>query len=240
MSNLRLIIASTSTVFGSGYLEYLRPELINHFQDIDEILFIPFAQPGGISMDDYTEHARSYFRQIGIKIRGIHSENNSIDLVKNAQGIFVGGGNSFILINELHKSKLIDPIRKLLLSGKPYLGTSAGSNILGPSIMTTNDMPIVYPPSFKALNLVPFLINPHFVTPDVRSKHMGETRDMRIKEFLHFNKKRVVGLREGSYFILKDGILSLKGTESARVFQFGIEPIELGSGQNFQFLLSNT
>ena len=240
MNNLRLLIASTSTVFGSGYLEYLRPELITHFQGIDEILFIPFAQPGGISMDEYTEHARSYFKQIGIKIRGIHSDKNRNGLVENAQGVFVGGGNSFVLINELHKLKLIDPIRKLLLSGTPYLGTSAGSNILGPSIMTTNDMPIVYPPSFKSLSMVPFLINPHFITPDGKSKHMGETRDTRIKEFLHFNKKRVVGLREGSYFILKDGILSLKGTESVRVFQFGSEPKELTPGNDFQFLLSET
>lgn len=201
------------------------------------MLFIPYARPGGISHDDYTDVARSFFQKIEIEVTGIHTYNDSVESVSSAKGIFVGGGNTFVLLNELYKNRVLGPLRNTLINGTPYLGTSAGANILGPSIRTSNDMPIVYPPSFDALNVVPFQINPHYIDVEIHSKHMGETRETRIREFLKFNSISVTGIREGSYFMIKDGRISLGGDKSIRLFPPVGEPLELGLDQDIQFLL---
>ena len=172
-----IIIASTSTIHKSNYLEYLTEELKVLFKNASTILFIPYARPSGISYKDYTIIARSAFHEIGKKIKGIHEYENPVEAVKNADGIFVGGGNTFVLIYQLYKNNLIDILKQSVNNGTPYLGTSAGSNICGLTIKTTNDMPIVYPPNFNALGLVPFNINPHYLDPDSSSTHMGETRE---------------------------------------------------------------
>lgn len=222
-----IIIASTSTLHGSGYLEYILDDLELFFKDVKEIIFIPYARPGGISHDEYTEKAKEAFSKINISVTGLHTFDNPNKAIKNAEGIFVGGGNTFVLTNQLYKNNLIDVLKKAINNGTRYIGTSAGSNICGLTIKNTNDMPIIYPPSFNALALVPFNINPHYLDPDLNSKHMGETRETRIKEFHHFNTHPVVGLREGSWLYVKDDSITLKGALTARVFEYNKQPYEV-------------
>lgn len=223
----QIIIASTSTVHGGQYLDYLLLTLKIHFKDTEEVIFIPYARPSGITHDQYTQKASEAFNKIEKKLIGLHTFNNPKEAVKNAKGIFVGGGNTFVLVNALYKFNLIETLQDAIKNGTPYLGTSAGSNICGLTMNTTNDMPIVYPPSFKTLGFVPFNINPHYLDPDPNSKHMGETRETRIKEFHQFNTQPVVGLREGSWIEVKDDNLQLKGSLQARIFEHNQEPYEI-------------
>lgn len=233
--NYKVLLASTSTLHKDIYLGYLLPELTKLYKDVDEVLFIPFARPGGISHDEYTEKANTAFAKIGKTCVGIHTFKDPIQAIKKAKGIFTGGGNSFVLLNALYKYDLISILKEQLNKGIPYLGTSAGSNICGKSIKTTNDMPIVYPPSFEALGIVPYSINPHYLDPIVDSTHMGETRETRIKEFLIYNDEAVIGLREGSWLELKNDTIVLKGNHSARFFyKNAIE--EVVSGFDFNTL----
>ena len=222
-----LIIASTSTIHGSDYLEYLLDELSVFFKLVDDILFIPYARPSGISHDDYTNKVQEAFLKINKTIKGIHEFENPVEAVTQAKAIFIGGGNTFVLLNQLYKNQLMEPLKKAVQNGTPYLGTSAGSNICGLTINTTNDMPIIYPPSFKALGLVPFNINPHYLDPIPNNKHMGETRETRIKEFHEFNTQPVIGLREGSWLRVKDDSIILKGRLSARIFEYNKTPFEV-------------
>ena len=232
----KIIIASTSTVHGSGYLEYLLPELELFYKNTGTIIFVPYARPGGISCDMYTETASKAFKKINKTVKGLHEFSDPINAVSNAEGIFVGGGNTFVLINQLYKNNLIKPLQNAVMSGVPYLGTSAGSNICGLTINTTNDMPIVYPTSFNTLALVPFNINPHYLDPDLNSTHMGETRETRIQEFHKFNTQPVIGLREGSYLNVKGDEIILKGRHSARIFTYNNKPFELETNSNFSFI----
>lgn len=214
----KIIIASTSTLHNGEYLEYLLPNLKLHFKDVTEILFIPYARPSGISHEDYTSKVAQAFSKINISVRGIHEFENPIEAVEQAQGIFTGGGNTFLLVSQLYKNNVILAIEKVVKNGTPYLGTSAGSNICGLTMGTTNDMPIVYPPSFQTLGFVPFNINPHYLDPIEGSTHMGETRETRINEFHQFNSQPVVGLREGSWLEVMGDSIKLKGNLTARIF----------------------
>lgn len=231
-----IIIASTSTIHGSGYLEYLLDELQVHFKSTNEILFIPYARPGGISHDDYTKTVSKAFQSIGKTVKGIHEFDNPEEAVQNASGIFVGGGNTFVLVSQLYKNNVLSAIQSAIENGTPYLGTSAGSNICGLTMNTTNDMPIVYPPSFKTFGLVPFNINPHYLDPIEGSTHMGETRETRIKEFHAFNSQPVIGLREGSWIEVKGNKLTLKGKLDARIFEYNKAPYEIGTNTDLSFL----
>ncbi|MBP0904477.1 dipeptidase PepE [Mariniflexile gromovii] len=222
-----LIIASTSTIHGSGYLEYILEELAVFFKNSNSILFIPYARPGGISHDDYTKIVAEAFAKINKTVKGIHEFENPTEAIEHAQAIFVGGGNTFVLTYHLYKNNLIETLQTAVKNGTPYLGTSAGSNICGLTIKTTNDMPIVYPPSFNALAFVPFNINPHYLDPDTNSTHMGETRETRIKEFHNFNTPPVIGLREGSWLQVEDNSIILKGTLNARIFEYNKAPYEV-------------
>src|SRR5690606_28804349 len=153
----------------------------------------------GITHDEYTEVARKGFGKIGKRIRGIHTFEDPKEAIRRAEAVFTGGGNTFLLVTQLYKNGVMQPLRQAVLDGTLYFGTSAGANITGLTMQTTNDMPIVYPPSFKTLGLVPFNINPHYLDPDTGSRHMGETRETRIKEFHRINTQPVIGLREGSW-----------------------------------------
>lgn len=222
-----IIIASTSTLHGGEYLDYLLPELQSFFSNVKELLFIPYARPSGISHDDYTKKVSEAFAKINISVKGIHEFENPVTAIENAQGIFTGGGNTFLLVSQLYKNNVIDMLEKVAKNGTPYLGTSAGSNICGLTMSTTNDMPIVYPPSFRTLGFVSFNINPHYLDPIEGSTHMGETRETRINEFHHFNPQPVVGLREGSWLEVKGDSVKLKGTLTARIFKRNETPIEV-------------
>lgn len=213
-----IILASTSTLYGGGYLEYLMPELKQHFAGCDEVIFIPYARPGGISHDEYTAKASSAFSKIDIRIRGLHEFSNPKQAIATAKGIFTGGGNTFLLVNQLYEFDLMQSLRLAVTNGCHYLGTSAGSNIAGVTMKTTNDMPIIHPPSFDTLGIVPFNINPHYIEADGGKEHMGETRETRINEFHTLNNEPVIGLREGSWIEVKGEAIFLRGTLSAKMF----------------------
>lgn len=232
----KLIIASTSTLHGGSYLEYILPTLKLHFENCQEIIFIPYARPGGITHDEYTQKVAETFKTINISVKGLHEFDNPIEALEKAQGIFTGGGNTFLLVKQLHEKNIMDVLKKVVENGTPYLGSSAGSNITGISMQTTNDMPIVYPPSFKTLGLLPFNLNPHYLDADLQSKHMGETRETRIKEFHAFNDIPVLGLREGSWLEVTGETIILKGNLTARWFTANNEAVELETGTRLGIL----
>ena len=227
---MNIILASTSTLFGGNYLEYLTKEITELFYGIDEIIFIPFARPGGISHDDYTQKAREFFATINIKVKGLHEFEDQKEALNQAKGFFTGGGNTFLLVKELHEKNLMQLLKENIEQGKSYLGCSAGSNIGGLNMKTTNDMPIVYPPSFDTMGLVPFNLNPHYLDPNRELKHNGETRETRIKEFLTQNKIKVVGLREGNWIRKIGDQITVEGIELTRIFENGKEPYEIEPG----------
>lgn len=227
---MNIILASTSTLFGGNYLEYLKSEIQNLFSETNEIIFVPFARPGGISHEEYTKKAREFFTQINIKVKGLHEFEDKIEAVNNAKGIFTGGGNTFLLVKTLHEENLMEVLKENVENGTPYLGCSAGSNIGGLNMKTTNDMPIVYPPSFECMGLVPFNINPHYLDPNPDLKHNGETRETRIKEFLTQNNTKVVGLREGNWIRKIAQKITVEGRELTRIFEKNKEPYEIAPG----------
>ncbi|RRJ91093.1 dipeptidase PepE [Flavobacterium macacae] len=231
-----LIIASTSTLHDGEYLDYLLPELAVHFKDVKTLIFIPYARPSGISHEAYTSKVSEAFAKIHIKVKGIHEFENPAEAIQNAEGIFTGGGNTFLLVSQLYRYNLMSLLTETLKKGTPYLGTSAGSNITGLTMQTTNDMPIIYPPSFQTLGMVPFNLNPHYLDPDANSKHMGETRETRIKEFHQFNSLPVLGLREGSWLDVKGEKIILKGDLQARLFRQNQNPEELPTGSDLSSL----
>ena len=232
----KIIIASTSTLHGGGYLEYILPTLKEHFKGCRSLLFIPYARPGGISHDDYTKKVSDTFATLGVTVKGIHEFENPEEAVSNAEAIFTGGGNTFLLVSQLYKFNVLGAIKQAVQKGTPYLGSSAGSNICGLTMGTTNDMPIVYPPCFRTLGLVPFNINPHYLDPMPDSTHMGETRETRIKEFHHFNTQPVLGLREGSWLEVTGDTITLRGDLQARLFRQNHEPEEIETNTDLSWL----
>ncbi len=230
-----MIVASTSTVYGGEYLDYLMEEISELYKNTDTVIFVPYARPGGMSHDKYTELAARAFKKINKKVIGLHTFDNPIAALKDAGGVFTGGGNTFVLVNSLYRLGLMQPLREAIFNGLPYLGSSAGSNICGTTMMTTNDMPIIYPPSFKTLGVIPFNLNPHYQDTDPTSKHMGETRETRIKEFHTQNTIPVMGLREGSWLRVCNNKIVLKGKFHARVFLQDKEPYEIEPGTEIVF-----
>lgn len=230
-----ILLASTSTLFGEEYLAYLLPELKSFFEGISEIVFIPFARPGGISHDEYTEKVREVFHSLNISVRGLHTFTDPLEAIQQAEGFFTGGGNTFLLVQQLHQLNLMEDLKIALEAGTPYLGTSAGSNIGGLNMKNTNDMPIVYPPDFTTMGLVPFNINAHYLDPDPNSTHNGETRETRIKEFHVFNDTPVVGLREGSWIRVQGEEVTTAGNRPSRIFRPQMAPYELESGSVLRF-----
>lgn len=222
----RLLLASTSTLFGQSYLEYLLPELETFLSGTDTLTFIPYARPGGISHDRYTDLVATALAKINKKVRGLHSYADPVAGIAQAEAIYTGGGNTFLLVQQLYRLRLMPPLKEKIETGMPYFGSSAGSNIAGPSMQTTNDMPIVYPPSFETLGVVNFNLNPHYLDPDPDSTHKGETRDTRIREFHCFNDTPVIGLREGSYIRVDGDRITLEGPGTARIFEAGKTPYE--------------
>ena len=232
-----LLLISTSTTHGTGYLEHAEEEVKALLEGKSSILFIPYARPGGISHQDYTAKVKEAFEPWGISVTGIHAYDNPVKAVQEAEAIFIGGGNTFQLLKGLYSNKLIEPIQERVKKGMPYMGTSAGTNVAGKTIGTTNDMPIVHVKSFDALQLVPFNINPHYLDPIEGSTHMGETRETRIAEFHQLNRQPVVGLREGSMLRIKGDKIELKGPHSARIFLQSEKPVEFNPGDDIDFLL---
>ncbi|MEI6089134.1 MAG: dipeptidase PepE [bacterium] len=233
----KMLLLSNSTTFGYGWLEHAEKDIIEFLgNNISEILFIPFAGVT-ISYNDYAEKTKEKFAQLGYKVKSIHEFDDYKQAVLEAEAIAVGGGNTFSLLKALYDYDLINAIKNKVTIGIPYIGWSAGSNMVCPSIKTTNDMPITEPKSFKALNLISFQINPHY-TEGMIPNHNGETREQRILEFLEASKDiYVVGLREGSTLSCTDKTLKLIGDKPMRVFKYNQETLEFNPGDNIDFLI---
>jgi dipeptidase E len=232
----RVLLISNSTLFGSGYLDHAEGEIRDFLGNLKRVLFVPFAL---YDRDAYALTARDRFRKMDYQLTSVHNAGDRFQAVAETDAIFVGGGNTFRLLKTLYDQSLLDPIRERVAQGMPYIGSSAGSNVAGPTIRTTNDMPIVQPPSFDALGLVSFQINPHYLDPDPNSKHMGETREKRIIEFLEENDTPVLGLREGAIARCENGRIVLKGSTGARIFRRGQGPVETLPGDQLDELLRN-
>lgn len=233
---MRLLLISSSTLYGSGYLDYIASAITTFLKSpIRRVLFVPYAVR---DRDAYAAKVRERFSRLGLEVDPVHDViRGPVHAVENAQAIFIGGGNTFRLIDTLWKERLIEPIRTRVRAGMPYMGSSAGSNVACPTVKTTNDMPIVQPPTFEALGLVPFQINPHYVDPTPGSRHMGETREERIREFHEENEAAVIGLREGAWLEVNGQSMSLRGTTGARLFQRGQPAVEVDASTSIDFLL---
>lgn len=209
-------------------------EVSDFLGDQRRILFVPYALH---DLNDYVGKVRALVDPWGFTLDSPHEADDPKQAVLDAEAIFVGGGNTFRLLTRLIALGLVDPIRERVAAGVPYLGSSAGSNMACPTIMTTNDMPIVYPPTYEALGLVPFQINPHYLDADPDSPHKGETRAQRLTEYHEMNALPVLGLREGSLVRREGDALELRGTVGARLFLQGREAEEYVPGDRLDFLL---
>ena len=233
----RVLLISNSTLHGSGYLDHAEFELRNFLGGVTTILFIPYAL---YDRDAYAAQVRGRFEKMGYAVDSIHKAAEPRKAVDEAEAIFIGGGNTFRLLKALYDYHLTNSIRQTVEGGVPYIGSSAGANVAGPTIKTTKDMPIVQPPSFDALGLVPFQISPHFLDPDPKSTHMGETQEERILQFLEENETPVFGLREGAMVRLENGNAVLKGSTGARIFRKGLAPVETLPGMRLNEFFSPT
>ncbi len=230
----RLLLVSTSTVHGTGYLDHCADEIRAFLgKEVQRVLFVPHALS---DRDAYAAKARERFAALGYALDSIHTASDPRSVARGAQAFFVGGGNTFRLLRELQHNGLLAPIREGVLAGVPYIGSSAGSNVACPTLKTTNDMPIVQPDSFEALDLVPFQINPHYFDPQLGSTHMGETRAQRIAEFHEENAAPVLGLREGAWLRVEGASMTLLGLRGARLFRRGEPPLELTPPADLSFL----
>ena len=225
----RILLISNSTVYGCGYLDHVEQQIKSFLGDATKILFFPFALH---DRDTYAAKAKARFAAMGYSVEAAHAVSDAREAIERTDAIFVGGGNTFRLLKALQDLDLLDPIRRKVKDGAPYIGSSAGSNVAGRTIKTTKDMPIVQPRSFDSLCLVLFQISPHFQDPDPNSKHTGETQEERILQFLEENETPVVGIREGAWLICENGAVTLKGDAGARIFRRGEAPVEAKPGDN--------
>lgn len=234
---MKLLLLSNSTNVGEPYLGYALGEISAFLgREPLKVLFIPYAAVT-FSFDEYEEKVKSRINQAGHEVISIHRFSSPAEAVKEAEAIMIGGGNTFHLLKGLQENDLIEPIRNRVIGGIPYIGWSAGSNVACPAITTTNDMPVVEVKNFKALNLIPFQINPHYYN-QVIPGFGGETRDQRLAEFLKVNTGvTVAGLREGTMLRIEDGSLRLIGPHTMRIMHEGTEPREYEASSNLNFLL---
>ncbi|XP_047225546.1 alpha-aspartyl dipeptidase-like [Girardinichthys multiradiatus] len=235
----RLLLVSNSTLHGSGYLDHCQQHISSFFgKNVKRVLFVPYALH---DRDGYTKTARDKFKSLGYEVDGIHEVADPVEAVQKAEGIFIGGGNTFRLLKSLYDNNVVTEIRKRVMEdGVPYMGSSAGTNVATISISTTNDMPIVFPPTFSAIGLIPFNINPHYLDSDPNSHHMGETREQRITQYHEEpNTPCVLGLREGSMLLVEGKKATLLGTTKARLFTSGKPSVEYDPGSDLSFLLTD-
>jgi dipeptidase E len=231
---MRLLLLSNSTNHGEGYLDHAMADMVSFLGPVRRVLFVPFALADRAG---YTAKAAARFAREGIEVTGLSDDASGLAALEQAEAVFVGGGNTFRLLLTLQRSNLLGRLAQRARDGMPYLGASAGTNIAGPTIRTTNDMPIVEPRGFEAMGLVPFQINPHYLDADPSSRHMGETREERLREYLEENERPVLGIREGSWLRREGASLSLHGARGARLFRRGAEPEEIAVGSPLDHLL---
>jgi dipeptidase E len=229
----RILLISSSKIYGSGFLDHAEAEIRSFLGDLKHVLYVPYALS---DHDKLATMAQQRFEQMGYALSSIHTASDPVQAVNDTDAIFIGGGNTFRLLKTLYDRELLGPIRERVAGGMPYMGASAGSNVAGPTIRTTNDMPIVESPSFDALGLVSFQINPHYIDANPDSTHMGETREERLMQFLEENETPVVGLREGAMLRIENGNTTLRGSSGARIFRRGQTPEEVLPGAQLDFI----
>ena len=233
---MKLLLISNSTNAGEAYLQYPIAQIGSFLSGVKEIVFVPYAAVT-FSYADYEAKVQARFNDIGIKVRSVHRAKDPRKMIREAEAICVGGGNTFALTKKMQEQGLMQAIRRKIAEGTPYVGWSAGSNVTCPTICTTNDMPILQPESFKAIGAVKFQINPHYLDANPEG-HAGETREQRIQEYIKANPRRwVVGLREGCMLHLHDGVMELIGSRPMRIFKNGVDTFEVNSGDDLSFLL---
>ena len=233
---MNLLLISNSTNAGEAYLKYPIHEIAKSLEGIDEVVFVPYAAVT-FSYDEYEAKVQDRLNEIGVKVRSIHHAINKRNFIRHAKAIMIGGGTTFALLKKMQEEALLAMIFHRVKAGVPYIGWSAGSNVTCPTICTTNDMPIVQPESFRAIGLVSFQINPHYLDANPEG-HAGETREQRIKEYLEANRSRyVVGLREGCMLRINDEAIQLIGSRPMRIFKKGQETYEVQPGDNIDFLI---
>jgi dipeptidase E len=225
---MRLLLLSNSTLPGEPYLGWAKSHIQEFLGERKRIAFVPFAAVS-FSMDEYTRITQGVFGELGHEVFSLHTEVDKVKALANAEAVVIGGGNSFQLLRTLYSTELVRAIRVRVMGGMPYVGWSAGANVAGPTIMTTNDMPITEVPTLRSMGLVPFQINPHYTDARLPG-HGGESRDQRIAEFLALNQRSaVVGLREGALLNVNDDLMSVEGT-GLRLFRSGAEPKDIPGG----------
>jgi dipeptidase E len=232
---MRVLLISSSNVHGTGYLDHAEPEIRDFLGPVRRVLFVPWALR---ETDAYATKFRERLGRMGYEVDSIHEAPGAVRAIEEAEAVFIGGGNTFRLLKTMYEQDVLVPLRRRVGEGMPYVGSSAGSNVAGATIRSTNDMPIVEPPSLTALGLVPFCLNPHYLDPDPKSTHMGETREERIAQFHEENREIVVGLREGAILRVEEPAVSLRGIARARIFQRGEPAVEFEPGASLDFLLS--
>jgi dipeptidase E len=232
---MKLLLLSNGTNHGQGYLDHAMPAVRDFFGASRRIVFVPFALQDPAA---YTRKTRERFAREGFEIEQLTADAAGAALLESAEGVFVGGGNTFRLLGLLRRSGLLEVLRRRARAGLPYLGSSAGTNVAAPTIKTTNDMPIVEPGGFDALGLVPFQINPHYVDADPSSTHMGETRETRLREYLEENLAPVLAMREGAWLRVEGASARLEGRNGGRLFRRGAAPQELSPGSDVSELLA--
>jgi dipeptidase E len=232
----RLLLISNSTMHGRQPLEHVLDDLRRFLGTVRELLFVPWALA---DHDGYAARIRAAFARIDVRVRSIHEATNALAAVGDAEAVFVGGGNTFRLLDRLQRTGTAAAIAARALAGMPYVGSSAGTGVATPTIRTTNDMPIVEPRSFAAMALVPFQINAHYLDPDPHSTHMGETREERLRQFHEEHDTPVLGLREGNWLCVDGERMELRGSTRARLFRRGRDPEEFTPVADLSFLLQN-
>ena len=231
---MRVLLISSSNVHGTGYLDHAEPEIRDFLGPVRRVLFFPWALK---DRDGYTARVRERLGRMGFEVDSVHEAPDPARAVEAAEAVFAGGGNTFRLLKTMYEEHVLVPLRRRVRDGMPYVGSSAGSNVAGVTIRSTNDMPVVEPPSLSALGIVPFCINPHYLDPDPASTHMGETREERIAQFHEENEEPVVGLREGAILRVEDGSVTLRGIARMRLFRRAHPPEEFDPGARLDFLL---
>jgi len=229
----RILLISSSKIYGRCFLDHAEAEIRSFLGDLKRVLYVPYALS---DHDKLAATAQQRFEKMGYALTSIHTASDPVRAVNDTDAIFIGGGNTFRLLKTLYDRELLGPIRERVANGMPYMGASAGSNVAGPTIRTTNDMPIVEPPSFDALGLVSFQINPHYIDADPTSTHMGETREERLMQFLEENETPVIGLREGAMLRIENGKTTLRGSSGARIFRRSQTPEEVAPGAQLDLI----
>ncbi len=234
---MKLLLISNSTNAGEPYLQYPMPQIGRFLQGVREIVFVPYAAVT-FTYDEYEKKVQARFDELGIRVRSTHRMVRPARVIAHAEAICVGGGNTFALAHKMQQQGLMEAIRHRVAQGIPYVGWSAGSNVACPTISTTNDMPIVEPESFRAIRLVPFQINPHYLDANPEG-HAGETREQRLLEYSTTHPERyVVGLREGCMLHVEGDKMELIGSRPMRIFRRGKAQCEVKAGDDLSFLFN--